>query len=77
MHAIQARYKLTPLCYWGMPEDQIPYSRDVYKPSLSLVGSEDPLGAWKTLNAMLAENPRRCTMPFCSNSLPKSASAPG
>ena len=57
VHAIQAGYKLTPLGYWGMPEDQIPYSRDVYKPSVSLVGSDDPLGAWKTLNAMLAENP--------------------
>lgn len=57
VHAIQAGYKLTPLGYWGMPEDQIPYSRDVYKPPLSLVGSDDPLGAWKALNAMLVENP--------------------
>ncbi len=57
VHAIQAGYKLTPLGYWGMPQDQIPFTRDVYKPPLSLVGSDDPLGAWKTLNAMLAENP--------------------
>lgn len=57
VHAIQAGYKLTPLGYWGMPVDQIPLSRNVYKPSLSLAGGDDPLGAWKTLNAMLAENP--------------------
>ena len=39
------------------PESEIPDRRDVYKPALSLVGSDDPLGPWKTLNAMLAENP--------------------
>ncbi|MFN8483401.1 MAG: DUF1254 domain-containing protein [Anaerolineae bacterium] len=57
VHAIQAQYKLTPLSAWGQPESEIPDRRDVYKPALSLVGSDDPLGPWKTLNAMLAENP--------------------
>ncbi|MFN8498529.1 MAG: DUF1254 domain-containing protein [Anaerolineae bacterium] len=57
VHAIQAQYKLTPLSYWGKPESELPDRRDVYKPALSIVGSDDPLGPWKTLNAMLAENP--------------------
>jgi hypothetical protein len=57
VHAIQAGYKLTPLSYWGKPEAEIPDRRDVYKPPLSVVGSDDPLGPWKTLNAMLEENP--------------------
>jgi hypothetical protein len=57
VHALQAQYRLTPLSFWGKPEVQLPESRDVYKPAVALAGSEDPLGPWKTLNAMLAENP--------------------
>lgn len=57
VHAIQAGYKLTPLSYWGKPEAEIPDRRDVYKPAAAALGADDPLGAWKTLNAMLAENP--------------------
>ena len=57
VHALQEQYKLTPLSYWGKPASEIPDRRDVYKPTLSVVGSDDPLGPWKTLNAMLAENP--------------------
>ena len=56
VHALQAQYKLTPLSFWGKPEAQLPESRDVYKPAVSITGTEDPLGPWKTLNAMLAEN---------------------
>lgn len=56
VHALQAQYRLTPLSFWGKP-DKLPESRDVYKPAVALDGSEDPLGPWKALNAMLAENP--------------------
>lgn len=57
VHALQAQYRLTPLSFWGKPDAQFPESRDVYKPTVGLIGSEDPLGPWKALNAMLAENP--------------------
>ena len=54
MHALQAQYRLTPLSLWGKPGAQVPERRDVYAPG---PGGQDPLGPWKTLNAMLAENP--------------------
>jgi hypothetical protein len=57
VHALQAQYRLTPLSFWGKPEAQLPESRDVYKPDVALTGTKDPLEPWKTLNAMLAENP--------------------
>jgi hypothetical protein len=57
VHALQTQYKLTPLSFWGKPDIQLPESRDVYKPAIALAGTEDPLGAWKTLNSMLLENP--------------------
>jgi hypothetical protein len=57
VHALQAQYKLTPLNFWGKPDVQLPESREVYKPAIALAGTEDPLGAWKTLNSMLLENP--------------------
>ncbi len=54
---LQAQYKLTPLNFWDKPDVQLPESREVYKPAIALAGTEDPLGAWKTLNSMLLENP--------------------
>src|SRR5271166_5891181 len=36
------------------PPPQVPERRDVYAPAQP---AQDPLGPWKTLNAMLAENP--------------------
>ena len=54
VHALQAQYRLTPLSLWGKPGATVPERRDVYAPAEA---AQDPLGPWKTLNAMLAENP--------------------
>lgn len=54
VHALQAQYRLTPLSLWGKPGAGVPERRDVYAPAEA---AQDPLGPWKTLNAMLAENP--------------------
>ncbi|MBJ6637073.1 DUF1254 domain-containing protein [Streptomyces sp. DHE7-1] len=51
---LQEHYRLTPLSLYGQPEAKVPESRDVLTP---IPVEEDPLGPWKTLNAMLAENP--------------------
>lgn len=52
--ALQAGYRLTPLSHWGTPGGATAERRDVYVPAPA---AADPLGPWKTLNAMLAENP--------------------
>ena len=52
--ALQQQYRLTTLSNWGGVAVAGPDRRDVYVPAPA---SEDPLGPWKTLNAMLAENP--------------------
>ncbi|WP_052273975.1 DUF1254 domain-containing protein [Arthrobacter sp. L77] len=52
--ALQGRYRLIPLAAWNAPGAVVPARREVYAP---VPVSEDPLGPWKTLNAMLAENP--------------------
>lgn len=52
--ALQSQYRLTPLSAWDASEVDSPARRDVYEPEPV---SADPLGPWKTLNAMLAENP--------------------
>ena len=53
IHALQAQYRLTPLSRWGTRKTA-PGRRGVYAPAEV---AADPLGPWKTLNAMLAENP--------------------
>lgn len=49
----QSQYRLTPLSLWSVAGAAVPERRDVYAPP----PPSDPLAAWKTLNAMLAENP--------------------
>jgi hypothetical protein len=50
---LQGRYRLTPLGLWGVAGAVVPDRRDVYAPP----PASDPLAPWKTLNAMLVENP--------------------
>ena len=54
VHELQAQYGLTPLSKWGEKDAEVPARRDVLKP---IEPEEDPLGPFKTLNAMLEENP--------------------
>lgn len=50
---LQHGYRLTPLSLWGVVDGVVPDRRDVYAPA----PASDPLAPWKSLNAMLAENP--------------------
>jgi hypothetical protein len=54
VRVLQEQFRLTPLSMWDKREVMVPGRRDVYAP---VKAGEDPLGPWKTLNAMLAENP--------------------
>ena len=54
MHELQAQYRLTPLSKWGEKDATVPARRDVLEP---IEPEQDPLGPFKTLNAMLEENP--------------------
>jgi len=51
---VQQQYRLTPLSMWGEAGAVVPERREVYA---AVPASQDPLAPWKTLNAMLAENP--------------------
>nr|WP_167532363.1 MULTISPECIES: DUF1254 domain-containing protein [Streptomyces] len=51
---LQEQYRLTPLSLYGKKHAEVPENRDVLRP---VPAEEDPLGPWKTLNLMLAENP--------------------
>ncbi|MFJ4693138.1 DUF1254 domain-containing protein [Streptomyces sp. NPDC088766] len=54
VHALQDQYRLTPLHLFGRADADLPERRDVLEP---VDPERDPLAVWKTLNAMLAENP--------------------
>ncbi|WP_185806069.1 DUF1254 domain-containing protein [Streptomyces sp. RP5T] len=54
VHALQDQYRLTPLHLYGKQGVTVPERRDVLVP---VDPERDPLAPWKTLNAMLAENP--------------------
>ena len=54
MHELQDQYKLTPLSQWGEKDADGRERRDVLEP---IEPEQDPLGPFKTLNAMLEENP--------------------
>jgi hypothetical protein len=53
-HDLMDRYRLTPVSAWGRQRTTVPSRRDVYVP---VPAAEDMLAPWRTLNAMLAENP--------------------
>jgi hypothetical protein len=55
VQALQKEYRLTPLSLWGT-DREVPERRDVLHP---FDQEKDPLAPWKTLNAVLAENPPR------------------
>ncbi|NBM20489.1 DUF1254 domain-containing protein [Streptomyces sp. GC420] len=54
VHALQRQCRLTPLHLFGEEGATVPERRDVLEPADA---ARDPLAPWKTLNAMLAENP--------------------
>jgi len=54
VRSLQEQYRLTPLSRWGREDGDRPERRDVLTP---IAPEQDPLGPFKTLNAMLAENP--------------------
>ncbi len=54
VHELQDQYKLTPLSKWGEKYADGGARRDVLEP---IEPEQDPLGPFKTLNAMLEENP--------------------
>jgi hypothetical protein len=53
-HAIQDRYRLTPLAAWGRPSAARAAHAEVWKP---LDPHDDPLADWKTINRAMAEMP--------------------
>jgi hypothetical protein len=53
MRAFQDGYKITPLAQYGKPASEVAARRDV----LDVAPKTDPLGAFKTMNAVMKENP--------------------
>lgn len=54
VNALQDKFTLIPLSYWGKQGVTLPASRDVWKP---WDPKTDPLAEWKTMNRALTENP--------------------
>jgi len=54
VNALQDQYTLIPLSFWGKKNDELPESRDVWKP---FDPKTDPLAQWKTMNRAMTENP--------------------
>jgi hypothetical protein len=54
VNALQDRYTLIPLSFWGKKNAKLPESGDVWKPFDT---KEDPLAEWKTMNRAMTENP--------------------
>ncbi len=55
---LQDQFLLTPLSYWGTPQDSVPASRDVWPPYKI---KQDPLASWRTINRAMTENPPPAT----------------
>jgi hypothetical protein len=53
-HAIQDKYKLTPLSQWGKPDASPPKSAEIWEP---LDRNADPLNEWRTINRAMLEVP--------------------
>lgn len=53
MHALQDGYRITPLSQYGKPSATLAERHDVLDPA----AKSDPLGAFKTMNAAMKENP--------------------
>lgn len=54
VHAIQDRYRLTPLGLWSKPDVKVADNRNVWRP---FDGKADPLADWKTMNRAMTEKP--------------------
>lgn len=54
VNALQDQYRLTLLQHWNLPQAPAPAPVDTWRPWGQ---NEDPLGAWRTINRALLENP--------------------
>lgn len=54
VNALQDKFSLIPVSYWGKQGVTLPAGRDVWKP---WDPKTDPLAEWKTMNRALTENP--------------------
>ena len=54
VNALQDRYSLVPLSFWGKKNLTLPESRDIWAP---FDPKTDPLAEWKTMNLAMTEEP--------------------